>query len=93
MESKLLSRRDLAFVLYEMLDAEALTARPRFAEHSRETFDAALDLAEKIALEHFAPHNRKSDEEEPRYDGERVQMIPEVGAALAAFCEAGLMAA
>ena len=93
MKSKLLSRRDLSFVLYEMLDAEALTARPRFADHSRETFDAALDLAEEIALEHFAPHNRKSDEEEPRFDGERVQMIPEVGAALAAFCEAGLMAA
>jgi len=25
-----------------VLDAESLTQRPRFAEHSRETFDAAL---------------------------------------------------
>ena len=45
MSSKLLSRRDLAFVLYELLDADKLTTRPRFAEHSRETFDAAIDLA------------------------------------------------
>ena len=42
MTSKLLSRRDLAFLLYEWLDAESLTTRPRFADHSRETFDAAL---------------------------------------------------
>ena len=92
MQSKLLSRRDLAFVLYEMLDVEALTGRERFADHSRETFEAALDLAEKIAIEHFAPHNRKSDENEPMFDGERVSMIPEVAVALKAFVESGLMA-
>ena len=92
MQSKLLSRRDLAFVLYEMLDAEALTARARYADHSRETFEAALDLAEKIATEHFAPHNRKSDDQEPVFDGERVSMIPEDAVALKAFVESGLMA-
>ena len=92
MQSKLLSRRDLAFVLYEMLDVEALTGRDRYADHSRETFEAALDLAEKIATEHFAPHNRKSDENEPVFDGERVSMIPEVAVALKAFVESGLMA-
>ncbi|MBL8376585.1 MAG: acyl-CoA dehydrogenase [Burkholderiales bacterium] len=92
MQSKLVSRRDLAFVLYELLEVEGLTARSRYADHSRETFDAALDLAEKVALEHFAPHNRKSDEEEPTFDGERVAIIPEVGAALKAFIDAGLMA-
>ncbi len=40
MSETLLSSRNLAFELYEVLDAEALTQRPRFAEHSRETFDA-----------------------------------------------------
>ncbi len=93
MSSKLLSRRDLAFVLYELLDTETLSARPRFAEHSRETFDAALDLAEKIAIDFFAPHNRKSDENEPVFDGEKVTLIPEIAAAQKAFVEAGLMAA
>ena len=61
--SLILSRRDLDFLLHEWLDVEALTKRPRFAEHSRETFDAVLDLAEQIATEHFAPHNRKADDE------------------------------
>jgi len=92
MQSKLLSRRDLAFVLYEMLDVLTLTARNRYADHSRETFEAALDLAEKIATDHFAPHNRKSDEEEPVFDGERVNMIAEVAQALKAFVDSGLMA-
>ncbi|MFN9478002.1 MAG: acyl-CoA dehydrogenase [Betaproteobacteria bacterium] len=90
---RFLSRRDLQFLLYEWRAVEQLTARPRYAEHSRETFDAALDSAERIATELFAPHNRKNDEREPRFDGERVHLIPEVGQALAAFVEAGFMSA
>jgi alkylation response protein AidB-like acyl-CoA dehydrogenase len=87
------SRRDLAFLLYEWLDVERLTERPRFAEHSRATFDAALDTAQRIASERFATHNRKSDLNEPAFDGQRVRLIPEIKQALDAFCAAGLMAA
>jgi butyryl-CoA dehydrogenase len=90
--SLILSRRDLDFLLHEWLDVESLTKRPRFAEHSRETFDAVLELAERIATDHFAPHNRTADEHEPRFVDGRVEMIPEVGRALAVFAEAGLMA-
>ncbi|RZI42803.1 acyl-CoA dehydrogenase [Herbaspirillum sp. HC18] len=93
MQSKIVSRRDLEFVLYEWLKAEDLTGRTRFADHSRETFDAALDTCEKIATDLFAPHNKKNDQEEPHFDGETVHIIPEVKTALKAFCEAGLMAA
>ena len=93
MTSKLVSRRDLDFLLYEWLDAQGLTTRPRFAEHSRETFTAALDLSEQIANDFFAPHNRKADEHEPTFDGERVTLIPEQAIALKALVEAGLMAA
>ena len=87
------SRRDLAFLLYEWLGVERLTQRSRYAEHSRETFDAALDTAEQIAADLFATHNRKSDLEEPTFDGERVRLIPEIRAALEAFSAAGLMSA
>jgi alkylation response protein AidB-like acyl-CoA dehydrogenase len=89
----IINRRDLDFQLFEALDAEALTQRPRYAEHSRETFAAVLDTATAIAEEKFAPHNRKADENEPTFDGRRVSMIPEVGEALKAFCEAGFIAA
>jgi alkylation response protein AidB-like acyl-CoA dehydrogenase len=90
--SKLLSRRDVSFLLYEWLDVERLTSLERYAEHSRETFDAALDVAEAVASEYFAPHNRLADENEPRFDGERVQLIPEVKRALERFDETGLLA-
>ena len=90
--SRILSRRDLEFLLYEWLDVEALTARPRFTEHSRETFDAFLDVSAQIAEREFATHNQRNDAEEPRFDGERVHVIPEVAKALAAFNDSGLLA-
>ncbi|WP_413043012.1 acyl-CoA dehydrogenase [Pseudomonas sp. YJ42] len=89
MSETLLCPRNLAFELYEVLDAEALTQRERFADHNRETFNAALDTARSIAENLFAPHNRKADENEPIYkDGEAV-LIPEVKPAVDAFIEAG----
>ena len=93
MQSKILSRRDIDFLLYEWLDVETLTSRPRFQDHSRETFNAALDTAEQIATDLFAPHNKKNDSNEPHFDGEKVTIIPEVKVALDAFSAAGLMAA
>ena len=67
MASLLLSRRDLDFLLYEWLDVEQLTDRPRFADHSRETFDAVMDLAEQIATRDFAPPNRRTPTEAPQF--------------------------
>jgi len=90
---RIVSRRDLAFLLHEWLEVEALTQRPRYAAHSRETFDAALDTAEQIATDLFAPHARKSDLNEPQFDGTSVALIPEIKLALDAFIGAGLMAA
>jgi alkylation response protein AidB-like acyl-CoA dehydrogenase len=92
MASSILSQRDLEFLLYEWLDVAGLTSRPRFAEHSRETFDAFLEVSAQIAEREFAPHNRRNDAEEPRFDGERVHIIPEVKAALTAFNDSGLLA-
>jgi alkylation response protein AidB-like acyl-CoA dehydrogenase len=93
MGSKLISRRDLEFLLYEWLDVGSLCDRARFADHSRETFDSALDTAERVATEVFLPHRHKSDVEEPRFDGERVHLIPEVKTSFDAFAAAGLLAA
>jgi alkylation response protein AidB-like acyl-CoA dehydrogenase len=92
MASPIVDRRDLGFLLNEMLAVETLTRRTRFAEHSRATFDAVLDTAERLAQAEFVPHNRRSDEEEPRWDGSVVTIIPEVKAALDTFSGAGFMA-
>jgi len=74
MSSTILSRRDLEFVLYEWLDVTALCASSRYTDHSRETFDAALETCEQIATELFATHNKKADANEPHFDGERVHI-------------------
>jgi alkylation response protein AidB-like acyl-CoA dehydrogenase len=93
MMSKILSRRDLEFYLYEWLQVERLTSRERFSEHSRETFDSALDICEQIADREFFPINKLLDANEPHFDGENVTTPPELAKALKVFCDAGLMAA
>ena len=91
MSEILLDQRNLAFELYEVLDAEGLTQRPRFADHNRETFDAAIGTARTIAEKLFAPHNRMSDENEPKYVDGAAELIPEVKPAVDAFLEAGFL--
>jgi butyryl-CoA dehydrogenase len=89
----LLNDRDLAFLLYEFLNTEALLDRPRYADHSREIFDATIDTARQIATHVFAPHNAKGDANEPHFDGERVHLIPETKVAWDAFAQAGFLSA
>lgn len=92
MESTILSRRDIDFLLYEWLDVESLNRRERFADHSRQTFDGLLDLCEDLATRYFAPHNKKNDAHEPTFDGETVSLNPEVKEAVDAFANADLLA-
>ena len=86
-------RQTLEFLLYQWLDAEALNHRTRFADHSRETFDAVLDTCERIAREKYAPFNRTVDTEEPRFDGERVILPPATDAAQKAYAASGMLGA
>ena len=91
--TKLLNKRDVDFLLYEFLDTEGLLKRPRYAEHSREIFDATLDTANTIAVKHFANHNSKGDANEPSFDGKTITIIPETKQAWDAFADAGFLAA
>ncbi len=86
-------RQTADFLLYDWLQVEGLSARLRFADHSRETFDAVLDLCEKLAVEKFAPFNRLADTEEPWFDGERVHLPEASHAAARAYAESGMLAA
>jgi alkylation response protein AidB-like acyl-CoA dehydrogenase len=88
-----MSEHDLDFLLYEWLDVESLTARQRYAQHSRATFDAVLELSQRVATNHFAPHNRASDSREPVLVDRVTRIIPEVGAALEVFGHTGLIGA
>ena len=86
-------RPTLDFLLYDWLDAESLSQRERFADHSRETFDAVLDTCERIAREKYAPANRIVDTQEPHFDGEKVVLPQATHDAHKAFVESGMMSA
>ncbi|MGV9827090.1 MULTISPECIES: acyl-CoA dehydrogenase [unclassified Gordonia (in: high G+C Gram-positive bacteria)] len=88
-----LSRRDLEFLLYEWLDVESLTTRARFAEHTRETFDAVLDLSADIATKCFAPANKIGDVAEPYVGDDGTVVLPdEITGGITEFLKAGLIA-
>jgi alkylation response protein AidB-like acyl-CoA dehydrogenase len=86
-------RTTLDFLLYDWLQATDLAGRARYAEHTRETFDAVLDTCERIAREKYAPFNRLVDTEEPRFDGEKVILPAASHAANRAYAESGMLSA
>jgi len=86
-------RPTLDFLLYDWLQAERLTERSRFADHSRETFGAVLDTCERIAREKYAPFNRLVDTEEPRFDGEQVILPRATHEAHEAYVASGMLSA
>ena len=90
MPAPILSQRELDFMLYELFDAEGMCDRERYADHSRETFDAAMQTSRVVAERYFLPIRQKVDTHQPTFDGEKVQMIPEIKVALDAVIEAGL---
>lgn len=88
----ILSRQDVEFLLFDWLKVDELSQRPRFAGQERFEYTSVLDVYESLATDLFATHNKKNDFNEPVFDGERVTINPEVGVALKAFADAGLIA-
>lgn len=86
-------RATAEFFLYEWLAVERLAERPRFAEHTRETYDAVLDMCEQIAREKAAPFYRRADIEEPRFDGEQVHLPDSTCTAAKAYRDSGMLTA
>ncbi|MBV8620582.1 MAG: acyl-CoA dehydrogenase [Curvibacter sp.] len=86
-------RSSIDFLLYQWLQAEGLNQRERFADHSRETFDAVLDTCERIAREKYAPFNRLVDTQEPHFDGEKVTLPQATHDAQKAYAGSGMLSA
>ncbi len=86
-------RPTLDFLLYQWLGAESLNQRERFADHSRETFDAVFDTCERIAREKYAPFNRTVDMQEPHFDGEKVILPQATHDAQRAYAASGMLSA
>lgn len=91
--SMIVDRRNLDFVLYEMLEIERHALRhPRFAAYDRAAIDQMLDTAQQIAEDKFLPVAAEVDAEEPRFVNGKVEMPEATATALAAYAEAGFFA-
>lgn len=91
-------RTTLDFLLHDWQRVENLSERERFADHSRDTFDAVLDTCEKIARDKYAPFNRLVDTQEPHAEpdgagGLRVVLPQATFDAHKAYVESGMLAA
>jgi butyryl-CoA dehydrogenase len=91
-------RQTLDFLLNDWLTVSQLTQRPRFEDHSAESFAAVLDTCERIAKEKFVPFNRLVDTEEPRTemaaDGSLRVILPQATHdARKAYADSGMLAA
>jgi alkylation response protein AidB-like acyl-CoA dehydrogenase len=86
-------RSTVDFLLHDWLQVSTLSQRERFADHSRDTFDAVLDTCERIARDKFAPFNRTVDIEEPQFDGEQVVLPQATYDAREAYAASGMLSA
>lgn len=91
--SLIVDRRDLDFHLFEVLEIGRLFETAHFAALDRAAVTAVLDTAQSIAEDRFAPLAAALDANEPQFVGGKVEIMPEVAEALAAFGEAGFFAA
>ncbi len=87
--SKLADRRDIDFLLKEVLEIQNLTKLPYFADHSEEVFDMVLDAVEKMAVEVIAPTNKDGDTIGLKLENGRVITPDSFKAAYKAFYEGG----
>ncbi|MGD9505278.1 MAG: acyl-CoA dehydrogenase [Syntrophobacteraceae bacterium] len=85
----LVDKRDLAFVLYEQLHADELCSYAQFADHSRETFDLAIDQAEKLAEKELYPANKLGDREGCVFENGMVKAPESFHRLYQLYCEGG----
>ena len=90
--SMIVDRRDLDFILFDLLGMEDLLRHERFAAFDRDACTQMLDTAQQIAEDHFLPIAAEVDANEPRFVGGRVEMPEGTGHALRACAEAGFFA-
>lgn len=92
MSLSLLSARDIEFQLYDVMQVDRLLERARYADHSRETFDAVIATARGLAEAHM-PFRHESDEHEPFVRDGKVVTPASVERAVQAMADAGFIAA
>lgn len=90
---QLINRRDVDFLLDEVLDIASVLDSDHYGMYDRETIAAILDTANAIAEDKFWPHAATVDANEADFDGVNVTTPPEVKEGIDAYREAGFFSA
>ncbi|HWO18005.1 MAG TPA: acyl-CoA dehydrogenase [Kofleriaceae bacterium] len=93
MPNPLISDRELAFLLDEVLDLHAVLAWPAFAEHDRASVEAYLDACRRLAREALWPSYRAIDAEPPVFRDGRVHVHPRLSELWPKLRELGIIGA
>ncbi len=93
MANPLISDRDLAFLLDEVLEVDALLAWPAFAEHDRASIAAYLEACRRFAREALWPSYRAIDAEPPSFRDGRVRVHPRLHELWPRLLELGVITA
>src|SRR6476469_8617216 len=92
-ENPLVSDRLVDFLLYDVLDVEALTKLPDFEGHGRDTIDPWLATCRRLGRQVLYPAYRAMDAETPRLEGGRIVVHPKMHALWKELAAAGVIAA
>ena len=93
MAPKIISMRNLKFLLYEVFDIESLTQYPYYQEHNKKMFDLVLDAAQKIGTKLLYPVFEEMDRQAPRLENGEVKVHPQVATIMKEFGEGGWISA
>lgn len=74
MAERIVSERNLKFLLYEVFDAESVTEHPYFEVYDRKMFDMVLQAAVELAEGLLLPVFQEMDREQPEYIGDQVKV-------------------
>ncbi len=77
MPQQIADRRDIDFVLHEMLAVENLTKSARFSDFNRKTFDMIINEARRFALKEMLPIYPDGDRLGVRYTSDGNVQVPE----------------
>jgi len=90
---KYYSRRNLNFMLYEVMDVLSLTKHEYFSAHDKESMNMVIDAAESLASNILRPVYVETDRNPPDLLDGKVSVHPYAKKYYHSFCEAGLMSA
>ncbi|MCP9761555.1 acyl-CoA dehydrogenase [Lacihabitans soyangensis] len=90
---QLYARQNIDFILHEVLKVEELCEDDYFKNHSKETFDLVLDMADEISQKTSLPAFVDSDRNQPQLIDGQVSVHSGVHTFVKTYAEAGMISA